>query len=66
LVSDIREEYGLRVFENRVLRRISGPNRDVCISIFIPYSFIVYSHVDFPGLYTLMFGVGLLKAVGYF
>jgi hypothetical protein len=24
LVSDIREEYGLRVFDNRVLRRIFG------------------------------------------
>jgi hypothetical protein len=24
----LREERGLRVFENRVLRRISGPKRD--------------------------------------
>jgi hypothetical protein len=24
----LREEYGLRVFENRVLRRISGPKMD--------------------------------------
>jgi hypothetical protein len=24
----LREEYGLRVFENRVLRRIFGPKRD--------------------------------------
>jgi hypothetical protein len=28
LVSDIREEYRLRVFENRVLRRIFQPKRD--------------------------------------
>jgi hypothetical protein len=28
LVSDIREEHRLRVFENRVLRRIFGPKRD--------------------------------------
>jgi hypothetical protein len=28
LVSDIREEHNLRVFENRVLRRIFGPKRD--------------------------------------
>jgi hypothetical protein len=27
LVSDIREEYKLRVFENRMLRRICGPKR---------------------------------------
>jgi hypothetical protein len=27
LVSDIREEHKLRVFENRVLRRIFGPKR---------------------------------------
>jgi hypothetical protein len=27
-VSDIREEHRLRVFENRVLRRIFGPKRD--------------------------------------
>jgi hypothetical protein len=25
----LREEHGLRVFENRVLRRIFGPKRDV-------------------------------------
>jgi len=28
LVSDIEEEYMLRVFENRALRRIAGPKRD--------------------------------------
>jgi hypothetical protein len=28
MVSDIREEHRLRVFENRVLRRIFGPKRD--------------------------------------
>jgi hypothetical protein len=28
LVSDIREEHRLRVFENRVLRRIFGPEGD--------------------------------------
>jgi hypothetical protein len=28
LVSDIREEHKLRVFENRVPRRIFGPKRD--------------------------------------
>jgi hypothetical protein len=28
LVSDIREKHKLRVFENRVLRRILGPKRD--------------------------------------
>jgi hypothetical protein len=28
LVSDNKEEHGLRVFENRVLRRIFGPKRD--------------------------------------
>jgi hypothetical protein len=28
LVSDIREEHRLRVFENRVLRRIFAPKRD--------------------------------------
>jgi hypothetical protein len=28
LVSDIREEHRLRVFENMVLRRIFGPKRD--------------------------------------
>jgi hypothetical protein len=28
LVSDIREEHRLRVFENRVLRRIFGPKGD--------------------------------------
>jgi hypothetical protein len=28
LVSDIKEEHRLRVFENRVLRRIFGPKRD--------------------------------------
>jgi hypothetical protein len=28
LVLTLREEYGLRVFENRVLRRIFGPKRD--------------------------------------
>jgi hypothetical protein len=28
LVSDIRKERRLRVFENRVLRRIFGPKRD--------------------------------------
>jgi hypothetical protein len=28
LVSHSGEELGLRVFENRVLRRIFGPNRD--------------------------------------
>jgi hypothetical protein len=28
LVSDIRRELKLRVFENRVLRRIFGPKRD--------------------------------------
>jgi hypothetical protein len=27
----LREEHGLRVFENRVLRRISGPERDEVI-----------------------------------
>jgi hypothetical protein len=27
----LREEHRLRVFENRVLRRISGPNRDEVI-----------------------------------
>jgi hypothetical protein len=28
LVSGLREEHRLRVFENRVLRRIFGPRRD--------------------------------------
>jgi hypothetical protein len=28
LVSDIEEEHRMRVSENRVLRRISGPKRD--------------------------------------
>jgi hypothetical protein len=28
LVSNLREEHGLQVFENRVLRRIFGPKRD--------------------------------------
>jgi hypothetical protein len=28
LVSDIKEEHILRVFENRVLKRIFGPKRD--------------------------------------
>jgi hypothetical protein len=28
IVSNIREEHRLRVFENRVLRRIFGPRRD--------------------------------------
>jgi hypothetical protein len=28
LVLILREEHGLRVFENRVLRRIFGPKRD--------------------------------------
>jgi hypothetical protein len=28
LVSDIKEEHRLRVFENRVLRRIFGPKKD--------------------------------------
>jgi hypothetical protein len=28
LVSDIREEHRLRMFENRVLRRIFGPKSD--------------------------------------
>jgi hypothetical protein len=28
LVADIEEKHRLRVFENRVLRRIFGPNRD--------------------------------------
>jgi hypothetical protein len=28
LVSDIREEHGLRVFENRVLMRVYGSKRD--------------------------------------
>jgi hypothetical protein len=28
LVSDIKEEHRLRVFENRMLRRIFGPKRD--------------------------------------
>jgi hypothetical protein len=28
LVSDIREEHRMRVFENRVLSRIFGPKRD--------------------------------------
>jgi hypothetical protein len=28
LVSDIKEEHRLKVFENRVLRRIFGPKRD--------------------------------------
>jgi hypothetical protein len=28
MVSDKRQEYKLRVFENRVLRRIFGPKRD--------------------------------------
>jgi hypothetical protein len=28
LVSDVREEYGLRVFQDRILRRISEPKRD--------------------------------------
>jgi hypothetical protein len=28
LFSNIREEHSLRVFENRVLRRIFGPKRD--------------------------------------
>jgi hypothetical protein len=28
VVSDIREEHRLGVFENRVLRRIFGPKRD--------------------------------------
>jgi hypothetical protein len=28
LSSDVREEHRLRVFENRVLRRIFGPKRD--------------------------------------
>jgi hypothetical protein len=28
LVSDLREEHRLRVFENRVLRKIFGPKRD--------------------------------------
>jgi hypothetical protein len=28
LASDIKEEHRLRVFENRVLRRIFGPKRD--------------------------------------
>jgi hypothetical protein len=28
LVSNIKEEHILRVFENRVLRRIFGPKRD--------------------------------------
>jgi hypothetical protein len=28
VVSDIKEEHRLRVFENRVLRRIFGPKRD--------------------------------------
>jgi hypothetical protein len=27
LVSDVKEEHRLRVFENRVLRRIFGPKR---------------------------------------
>jgi hypothetical protein len=27
----VREEHGLRVFENRVLRRIFGPKRDEII-----------------------------------
>jgi hypothetical protein len=27
-MSDIKEEHRLRLFENRVLRRISGPKRD--------------------------------------
>jgi hypothetical protein len=28
LISDIKEEHGLREFENRVLRRILGPKSD--------------------------------------
>jgi hypothetical protein len=28
LISDLREEHSLRVFDNRVLRRIFGPQRD--------------------------------------
>jgi hypothetical protein len=28
LIIPLREEHRLRVFENRVLRRIFGPNRD--------------------------------------
>jgi hypothetical protein len=28
LVSDIKEEHRLRVFENRVLRKVFGPKRD--------------------------------------
>jgi hypothetical protein len=31
LVSDSREEHRLKIFENRVLRRIFGPNRDELI-----------------------------------
>jgi hypothetical protein len=28
LVTDVKEEHRLRVFENRVLRRVFGPKRD--------------------------------------
>jgi hypothetical protein len=31
LVSDIKEEHRLKVYQNRVLRRISGPKRDKVI-----------------------------------
>jgi hypothetical protein len=37
----LREEHRLRVFENRVLRRIFGPNRDEVTENCITRSFVI-------------------------
>jgi hypothetical protein len=34
----LREEHRLRVFENRVLRRIFGPKRDEVTGTLLPFS----------------------------
>jgi hypothetical protein len=45
----LKEEHSLRVFENRVLRRIFGPKREEVSEDFIVRSFIIHAPQIFLG-----------------
>jgi hypothetical protein len=56
LVSDLREEYRLRVFENKVLRRIFGPRRDE-----VTAGWRKLHNEELPDLYSLPSIITIIK-----